>query len=98
MHQWLSSRLLSLSLSFVEHPSSYMIVQGIGIQQHSKSPQSMHFVLPGSMPAGLRIDEAAEEVDGREKLTKDEDDEVGVFSVREEEHILILFLISEVGF
>ena len=43
-----------------------MIVQGMGMQQHSKSPQSMHLLLPGSMPAGLRTDEAAEE--GRVKL------------------------------
>lgn len=39
----------------------HMMVQGIGMQQHSKSPQSMHGVLS---PAGLTMlsarDEAAE--------------------------------------
>ena len=52
-----------------------MMVQGIGMQQHSKSPQSMHLVLPGSMPAGFKMEEAAEEV-GREKLTRGDDDEI----------------------
>ncbi|KAK4084834.1 hypothetical protein Purlil1_10054 [Purpureocillium lilacinum] len=41
--------------------SPHMMVQGIGMQQHSKSPQSMHGVLS---PAGLTMlsarDEAAE--------------------------------------
>lgn len=40
---------------------AHMTVQGIGMQQHSKSPQSMHGVLS---PAGLTMlsarDEAAE--------------------------------------
>lgn len=63
-----------------------MIVQGIGIQQHSKSPQSIHFVLPGSMPAGFKMEEAV--MDGREKLTREVEVEEEVFSGWEE-HILV---------
>lgn len=37
------------------------------MQQQSKSPQSMHFVLPGVTPAGFVIEDAAEE--GRTKRT-----------------------------
>lgn len=47
-----------------------MIVHGKGRQQHSKSPQSMHLVLPGSMPAGFRMEEVEEE--GRMKLSGEE--------------------------
>ncbi|KAI1116545.1 hypothetical protein F5Y14DRAFT_407121 [Nemania sp. NC0429] len=32
-----------------------MTVQGIGMQQHSKSPQSMHRVLPPVASAGLTM-------------------------------------------
>ena len=38
-----------------------MIVQGIGRQQHSYPSHSIHFVLPGWVPAGLMIEEAVEE-------------------------------------
>lgn len=56
-------------------PTPHIIVQGRGIQQHSKSPQSIHFVLPGSMPAGFKMEEAV--VDGREKLTREVEEEEG---------------------
>ena len=38
-----------------EHP------HGIGMQQHSNPSHSMHFVLVGSVPAGLPIDVIEEE-------------------------------------
>ena len=47
------------------------------MQQHSYPSHSIHFVLPGSVPAGLRIEEALEE--GRTKLTGE--------AVAVEEHI-----------
>ena len=34
----------------------YMIVHGMGMQQHSKPSHSMHLVLPGCVPAGLTIE------------------------------------------
>lgn len=39
------------------------------MQQHSKSPQSMHFVRPGLTPAGFAMEEPAEE--GRAKRMGD---------------------------
>ena len=48
------------------------------MQQHSYPSHSIHFVLPGSLPAGLMIEEALEE--GRTKLT-------GVPAALVEEHI-----------
>lgn len=56
----------------------YMIVQGNGMQQHSYPSHSIHLVLPGSFPAGLRIEEAVEE--GRTKLTGE--------AMEAEEHIV----------
>lgn len=40
------------------------------MQQHSKSPQSRHLVFPGSMPAGLLIEDTVE--DGETKFTGDD--------------------------
>ena len=38
----------------------YMIVHGIGRQQHSYPSHSIHFVFPGCVPAGLVIEEVIE--------------------------------------
>ncbi|KAI3324347.1 hypothetical protein HD806DRAFT_65992 [Xylariaceae sp. AK1471] len=55
----------------------YMMVQGIGMQQHSKSPQSIHRVLPPVASAGLtmlsNVEDAA--LPGPLWLTRDEWDE-----------------------
>jgi len=45
----------------------YITVQGSGKQQHSYPSHSMHFVFPGSVPAGFVIEEV--EVVGMTALT-----------------------------
>ncbi len=40
-------------MEYVFSASPHKIVQGIGMQQHSKPSHSMHLVRPGSIPPGL---------------------------------------------
>jgi hypothetical protein len=40
-------------MKFVISASSHKIVQGMGMQQHSKPSHSMHLVRPGTIPPGL---------------------------------------------
>ena len=52
---------------FAPRADIYIILQGSGMQQHSYPSHSRHLVFPGSLPAGLMIEEALEE--GSTKLT-----------------------------